>query len=435
MAEPYIEALSFIGNNQEIIDEIESNKRLKKKFSENSLNTYLEQRMNKIIYDYNIDNENEEKKSKELKENPYMIFNNTFTDLHTLFGGNRTKNNGLKSAEMNNEKAIEGFKLYEENDRTIISKLFYGRIRKEKFCPTCKLTQYSYIYKRAFDLNMDKYNRDINLEDEMNKLITKGTISEFCSICSEKKNMQELKTIVELPKIIVIIVRGKNLNKSRINFDMYLFKNCYELVGIESSWTNKSSNIFSLLFRCFKQTSPKKYKYTNNNEIQSKINQLYNEQPYVFYYKRVDHKNKKIKNIINKLVEKGENNINSNNELIDKPEGVTIKKNTTKKIVNIIENNKEQKNINNKNKKITTKKINKGKPICIIFRFKNEKELYFDTNDGKIFKDILQDFESKHEIKISNIMYNDKKIDIYKTPNFYKIKDNSYIDVMDDLNI
>ena len=79
MAEPYIEALSFIGNNQEILDEIESNKRLKKKFSEYSLNIYLKERINNIINDYNINNKNEAKKSEELKENPYMIFNNTFT--------------------------------------------------------------------------------------------------------------------------------------------------------------------------------------------------------------------------------------------------------------------------------------------------------------------------------------------------------------------
>ena len=269
MAEPYIEALSFIANNQEILDEIESKKKLKKKFSENPLNAYLEERMNNIIFDYNNENKNEEKKSKELKENPYMIFNNTFTDLHTLFGGNRTKNSGLKSTEMNDEKALEGFKRFEEDDSTIISKLFYGRIKKEKYCPSCKLTQYSYIYQRTFDLNLDKYKRDINLEEEMNKLITKETIFEFCSMCSEKKNMKETKTIVELPKIIVIVVRGKNLKKSRINFDAYLFKDCYELVGIESTWTIKS-NIFGLLFRCFKPY-PIKNQYINKDEIQKKF--------------------------------------------------------------------------------------------------------------------------------------------------------------------
>ena len=45
-----------------------------------------------------------------------------------------------------------------------------------------------------------------------------------------------------------------------------------------------------------------------------------------------------------------------NNELIDKPEGVTIKKNKTKKNINIIGNNADQNNINNINKKNTTKK-------------------------------------------------------------------------------
>ena len=444
MAEPYIEALSFIGNNQEILDEIESNKRLKKKISEYSLNTYLKERINNIINDYNINNKNEAKKSEELKENPYMIFNNTFTDLHTLFGGNKAKNSGLKSTEMNDEKALEGFKRFEEDDRTIISKLFYGRVRKEKFCTTCKLTQYSYIYQRAFDLNMDRYNSDINLEDEMNKLITKEIIFEFCSMCSEKKKMQEIKTIVELPKIIVIVVRGNNSNKSRINFETYLFKECYELVGIESQMTIKS-NIFSLLFRCFNPSPKKKHQYISKNEIQQKMSQFYKEQPYVLYYERVKKKEKKIKNIINKIVERGDNDINSNNELIntiDKSELITNKKNKKKKIVNIctnqdeiFENKNSQNNINNIYKKNTIKQLNKGKPITINFKFKNDKELFLDTNDCKLFKDILQDFYNKYKIIISNIIYNSTKIELNRTPTYYKMKNNSYIDVLDDLEI
>ena len=35
-------------------------------------------------------------------------------------------------------------------------------------------------------------------------------------------NMQEIKTIVELPKIIVIVIRGKNLNKSKFSFGLFL---------------------------------------------------------------------------------------------------------------------------------------------------------------------------------------------------------------------
>ena len=117
---------------------------------------------------------------------------------------------------------------------------------------------------------------------------------------------------------------------------------------------------------------------------------------------------------------------------------MTIKKNKKKKTVIITtdknENLDNKNNINNINEKNSMKK-NKGKPITIIFRFQNEKELFLDTDDCKIFKDILQDFDKKYNIKISNIIYNDMKIDINKTPNFYKMKQNSYINVLDELDI
>ena len=445
MVEPYIEALSFIGNNQEILDEIESIRELKKQFSKTSLSTYIEDRMNNIIFKYDLNNKNEEKKSRELQNNPHMIFNNTFTELHTLLGGNKKKNKPLQSAEMNDEKSLDKFKRFEEDDGTALSKLFYGKKRIEKYCSTCKLTQYSYIYQRAFDLNMDDYNRDLDLEDEMKKLITNETTFEFCSMCSQKKKLKVKKTVVELPKIIVIVVRRSPSNNSRINFCEYLFDECYELVGIESTLTIKS-NIFSLFFKCF-NPPPKKYQYTSSGDIKSKISQLIKEQPYVLYYQRVKKKEKKIKKIMDKIVEKGENNISSNNELIEsvhKTEGVTIKKIKKKKNLNNknknenenFENKNSQNNNNIINKKKLTKKTNNEKPITLFFTFLNGKELYLDTTESKIFKEILQDIENKYnfKFKISNITYNDIKIDLNKTPSFYNLKEQSYINVIDNID-
>ena len=83
--------------------------------------------------------------------------------------------------------------------------------------------------------------------------------------------------------------------------------------------------------------------------------------------------------------------------------------------------------------------INKKKltnKITLFFRFLNGKELYLDTTESKIFKEILQDFENKYKFKfkITNITYNDTKIDIKKTPNFYNMKEQSYIDVIDNID-
>ena len=101
----------------------------------------------------------------------------------------------------------------------------------------------------------------------------------------------------------------------------------------------------------------------------------------------------------------------------------------------IFENKNSQNNINNIYKKSTIKQLNKGKPITIFFKFKNEKVLFLDSNDCKLFKDIIQDFYNKYKIIISNIIYNNIKIELNRTPTYYKMRNNSYIDVLDNLEI
>ena len=49
-----------------------------------------------------------------------------------------------------------------------------------------------------------------------------------------------------------------------------------------------------------------------------------------------------------------------------------------------------------------TNKIKKGNRITLYFNFPNGKNLYIDTIDNKKFKEILQDFEKKYDLYISN---------------------------------
>ena len=72
--------------------------------------------------------------------------------------------------------------------------------RIEKYCSTCKLTQYSYIYQRAFDLNMDDYNRDLDLEDEMKKLAME---IDNVKLFTDGK---EIVKVITVPKKLVNIV-------------------------------------------------------------------------------------------------------------------------------------------------------------------------------------------------------------------------------------
>ena len=423
MVEPYIDALSIIGNNLEISKEINLNPILKKKFSNKSLDEYNKERINNIIDNFD-DNKNNEKTSKNFKEKPYTMFNNIFTDLHRLFGGDRVKNTGLESAQINNEAALDTFNQYVEDDKTIISELFYGIKKEEKFCKTCKITQYNYIYQRAIDLNMEKYERDINLEDEINKLISEEKNKEFCPICSEKRNLEITKTTIELPKIIVIVFRN-NQSKKRINYDKYILDDNYELIGAETTYTPKS-NVFGLFFRCFKPL-PTKHKLYENFMIDEKRSEFLREQPYVLYYKKNEKKPKKKKKGGKTI--KNNDKILSSNESINNNKDITInkkgKKSFNKSIIN------DQDSVNNfKNENQTNSKNN---IITLYFNFNNMKELYLDTNDSEIFEIILDEFYNKYNTKIKNIMFNKQKINFKKTPRFYGMKNGTKIKVLDEI--
>jgi len=423
MVEPYIDALSIIGNNLYLLEEINLNPILKKKISNKSLDEYNKERINNIIYDID-NNKNNEKICKNFKEKPYTMFNNIFTDLHRLFGGDRVQNTGLESAQINNEAAFDTFNQYIEEDKTIISELFYGKKKEEKFCKTCKITQYNYIYQRAIDLNMEKYKSDINLEDEINKLNSKEKNKEFCPICSEIRNLEITKTTIELPKIMVIVFRN-NQSKKRINYDKYILDDNYELIGAETTYTPKS-NVFGLFFRCFKPL-PTKHKLYENFMIDEKRSEFLREQPYVLYYKKNEKKPKKKKKGSKTI--KNNEKILSSNESINNNKDITINKKGKKSFNNNIINNQESVN-NFKNESQTNSKNN---IITLYFNFNNTKELYLDTNDSEIFEIILDEFYNKYNIKIKNIMFNKQKINFKKTPRFYGMKNGTKIKVVDEI--
>ena len=424
MVEPYVDSLSIIGNNLDLLNEINSNSNLRKKFSKQSLVDYNKERINNIIYDLD-NNKTNEKTSKNFKEKPFTIFNNIFTDLHRLFGADRVKNTGLESAQINNEAALDTFNKYVEDDKTIISELFYGKKKEEKFCKICKITQYNYMYQRAIDLNMEKYGSDINLEDEIIELISKEKNKEFCPMCSQIRNLEITKTTIELPKIMVIVFRN-NQSNIRINYDKYILDDNYELIGAETTYTPKT-NVFGLFFRCFKPL-PTKYKLYSNSTIDEKRSELIREQPYVLYYKKNEKKSKKKKKRGNTI--KNNEKILSSNESINNKNDITINKKEKK---SFIKNNiNDEGSVNKyKNKSQTNSKKNM---ITLYFNFNNMKELFLDTNDSEIFDNILDELYNKYGIKIKNIIFNEQKINLKKTPKSYGIKDKAKIKVLDEMD-
>ena len=439
MVEPYIEAVSFIGSNEDILKESKQIPKLKKKFSDSEqLQDYIQTKIYNIIYDYDQENEEEEKKSRLYQDEPDRIFNFIFTNLHKLFGGNNINSEGLKSAEINNENAIEIFNKLAEENKTIISELYYGKKQVAKFCKSCKMTIYSYIYQKVIALDLSSERCDIDLENEIINLDFKENKKEFCPICSKERNLVITKSITEKPKIMIIVL--KNISKNiRINYNRYMFDEQYELIGVETTQSPKK-NIFCLFAKCFK---PEKtgYQFLSDLSLELEFNKIKKENPYVLYYKKKEKKPKKK----NKRGKNGKIKIDlkSNEEFLEKNKSISIKKKNNKKKqksneddIKIAESGfkVEQKNsinINNINNNINKN----GNDIVLYFKFNESKELYLDTKDNRSFRVILQEFEKKWEIKLANIKFNGKKINLNNTPKEIGIKDKATILVADDINI
>ena len=395
MVEPYIDAVSFIGCNHDLLKEIKKIE-LKQELDKNNqdLTEYIEEKINKLI---NPDNEKDKGTSELYRENPERIFNFTFTHLHKLFGKNNNSNKGAESAEINDETALEIFNKFAEEDETIISELYYGKKLITKYCGKCKMTQYSYIYQRAIPLDLKDYKSDIYLENEINDLVMESKEKQFCPFCSVERNLKITKSIKENPKTMIIVIKN-NINNIRVNFDKYMFNEEYELIGVETTETPKNNKL-CLFSKCFKpiQTTKVSHRFWYDNFLENNFVQIKKENPFVLYYKKIvkKKKDKKEQQSNNKI--NNEDNINSNN------------------------------NINNINKN--------GKDIFLLFNFSESKELYLDTKDNKTFKVILQEFEKRWKKKIKNIMFNEKKINLNETPLNLGMKDKDHIVVMDDMII
>jgi len=436
MVEPYIDAVSFIGCDPDLLKGIKKTE-LKQELDEKNqdLTEYIEEKINKLI---NPDNEKDKETSKPYRNNPDRIFNFIFTHLHNLFGKNNISNKGSESAEINDETALEIFNKFAEEDKTIISELYYGKKLVTKYCGKCKMTQYSYIYQRAIPLNLKGYKSDIYLENEINDLVIKSEEKEFCPFCSVERNLKITKTIKENPKTMIIVIKN-NINNIRVNFDKYMFNKEYELIGVETTETPKNNKL-CLFSKCLKPTQKTQvsHRFHSDSSLENNFDQIKKENPFVLYYKKIGKKKSKKKKTGKKVM--NEENINSDEKFLGNNKNIIIpKKKKDKKeqqTNNIIS---DEDSINNKNIMTNINNINNinknGKDITLYFNFSESKELYLDTNDNKTFKVILQEFEKKYKIKPKNIMFNEKKIDLKETPLNLGMKSEDHIVVMDDMII
>lgn len=476
--DPYLESLTFFTKVSEISNEFSS------KYKENNQNPNLPDEFESIgkfiqyFIDYSILRNNntdenfefDEKEKISFEKNPEKIFSFFLDELHKIFKKNSNEEDNIRAPEYEKNKAYQVFNEFLQNDKSIISDLFFGEKLIQKYCNNCQLERYLYKYLEFISLDLKSQNKDINIDLEkiIIKIEDKFEKNDFCPICSSNQKTRIKIKITKKPNFLIIII--KNPQKDfRINFPQYIYNKEYELIAVEANINNDITNVFLDIKKCFSNIFNK----IKINKIQKKYNLFFKKEneniennenyikqtvydcrkPYVLFYKRKKKRIDRsplsevvdlseqimISNEKNKDIDIGNNLNNSILNKINQFENDNKKKIINKNNINNITNN----NISNEN--ISNNSINNNNnyhddskmynQITLYFHFiHNKKELFIDVNDNEKFENIIRKLinyyhlDSGYNFINENFFYfKDINIDIQKSPKQLGIKSESKI--------
>lgn len=428
---PYIEALKFF-TKIKIISNHFTEKYLKNNSNKNlpkgikSIDKFINYFIKNNIYTLNGDDSKKREEKEYLRENPDKIFNFILNELHKIFKDENNKKDDKEEESKDNENKQEydsqaaklKFKNFMEHDKSEIRELFFGLKKITKYCTSCSLNQYIYKYIKVIPLTI-KDNANIEEVLELNNLFPsieqKFNKKLFCSMCSSEQDFIVEIKITKKPKILIIIILNSNKN---IEISQNLFGDEYQLIGAEINNNQIYSNIFYLLFGCCLKKNNNQILY-DDKELLFNLNKkdkiidadaIKNGDPYVLFYKRNDN----IKEKIN--------------------DSSIIKENSEDLLISFDKENDNygnkvpyQKYNNNSNKE------EKKENITLYFTLKsNGKEIFIDTDNCKMFSEIVTEIKLKYEWAIytideNKLYFNNKNIDCHKTPKQLGIKSESTI--------
>ena len=376
----YLESFNFITKYRSLIDKynlLDNNDRDEPNFSDfiNKIKIFI-------------------KKDDNLSLSPQKAFKCLLDVLHNKFKQNEFDNTAIKSAEMNRENAFKSFKIFKQKDRSIISDKFFGIKLIEKKCKNCNLTNFVYKYLKTIEIDVENVDEGLILNiEKCIKKITKSKFNKnnFCSICSSTQEHEINIEIIELPEILILIFPQTEETKFEITEELINKK--YDL--IYSKIKSNKKNILSDLCNSFS---------SSNNNI-----------PLVLIYKNKENKIKQ--NIDEKIVEVIQDKQYS---FFDNTIDVKLNGNKFDDIL-ISEKNEQPSN--------EELKSNAENKITLYFRTKEEKEMYIETYDNNTFNEIVKELNENYEVNFDkNKMYfNNKHIDLKKTPKDYKIPSGEFI--------
>ena len=433
---PYIEALSFFENINEIINNFPNNYNL----GNNPMKKFIEY-FRKYIEINKNDDSNQREEKEYIQKSPQKIFYFFLDELHKLFKNNIDDNKIIKAPEYDREKAIQYFREFSEKDKSIISDLFFGNKLIIKKCTNCNMTQYDCRYLKVIPLDIINLRGELKLEENLYKsIISTDKRNLFCQMCSSTKEFKVKIVSNFKPKYLIIIISHYQ-PRTTVNIPYSIFNGSYILISAEVECNNKSTtNSFCNFFKC---KNEKKYQFFYNKELiklnsgnrQNTLshNQLPNGNPYVLFYKKSSNyqegsdseddlkmteldinptQNDKTADIIN--YEKNYNNrqleLNNRNPIVSK---------TTNPSNSLINNNFSS--VGNHPDPDSNEKLTDDiKKITLIFQL-NEKELYIDTDDcqpfGNIIAALIDQYKlNKNDFNENDLYYCNKKIKYNETP-------------------
>ena len=280
--------------------------------------------------------------------------------------------------ESSEEKELDLFNKLEvcrehekELDKNIINDLFAGFYETSYYCQNIK-NKITYSFQSEYFLlfeieKIKNYFKTKELSIELcfsYYLRSQNKNSFFCNNCKEIEEGNCNEGIYRPPKILVLILdrgHGKIFDvkirfkeyldlKNIIKEENYEYSSCYQLICVLNSKANYSSGIYTA---CCLTDNNSYYYFSDKNSIMIDREKLFEDEPYILFYKRIEDQY-----IIKSNEEKYQKEKNIKDDIIQNNSKKEIKKEEINlEIIKIKEKNKIKNRNKNKNRYINNNYI------------------------------------------------------------------------------
>ena len=228
-------------------------------------------------------------------------------NLYNELNEKKNINNEFSSEDYNEEEAYKSFKeIFNSQNDSIISKLFFSEIETISKCNKCKMPKFTYDICKYLYFDIKNQNK-VNLNYLLNDFESRTTkVKNFCRICVEDElDISENQKINLCSKILIIVLNNECNAEIEFKPKENLKNNNYNLICCISKSTIE--NNFNILFL----SNQKWYQFQNNfheNEVENNLGFLISK-PCVLFYEKVEDINIKMSQMNDSQINNNQDNI------------------------------------------------------------------------------------------------------------------------------